>query len=114
MLADKPPHLLVHPSVPGNPPTLLDGLEALCSYELACGGKLSLVNRLDRETSGLVLVAKSHSAARELGMAMERREFEKGYHALVWNWPKEDEWTVEAPLLRKGEIKPVVPPVYWI
>ena len=68
MLVDKPPHLLVHPSVPGNPPTLLDGLEALCIYELANGGQLSLINRLDRETSGIVLVAKNKEAARELSL----------------------------------------------
>jgi 23S rRNA pseudouridine1911/1915/1917 synthase len=55
---------MVHPSVPGNPPTLLDGLQALCAYELVCGGQLSLINRLDRETSGIVLVAKHRAAAR--------------------------------------------------
>ncbi|MGB0153920.1 MAG: RluA family pseudouridine synthase [Verrucomicrobiales bacterium] len=104
MLVDKPPHLLVHPSVPGNPPTLLDGLEALCVYELANGGQLSLINRLDRETSGIVLVAKTKEAARELSIAMEKREFRKSYHALVWGWPEEDEFTVEEPILRKGEL----------
>lgn len=91
--------------MPGNPPTLLDGLEALCAYELACGGKLSLINRLDRETSGIVLVAKHREAARELGMAMERREFRKSYRALVWGWPAGDEFVVDAPLLRKGEVE---------
>tara|TARA_R110002096_G_scaffold40688_3_gene110342 strand:+ start:2038 stop:2793 length:756 start_codon:yes stop_codon:yes gene_type:complete len=106
MLVDKPPHLLVHPSVPGNPPTLLDGLEELCIFELACGGQISLINRLDRETSGIVLVAKTKAAARELGMAMERREFRKSYHAIVSGWPEEDVFAVDAPLLRKGEITP--------
>lgn len=96
----------MHPSVPGNPPTLLDGLESLCAYELACGGQLSLINRLDRETSGIVLVAKNKAAARELSMAMERREFRKSYHALVWGWPDDDRYTVDAPILRKGEITP--------
>ena len=105
MLVDKPAHLLVHPSVPGNPPTLLDGLEALCIYELANGGKLSLINRLDRETSGIVLVAKTKEAARELSIAMEKREFRKSYHALVWGWPKEDQFTVEEPIRRKGEVE---------
>ena len=101
LIVDKPAHLLVHPSVPGNPPPLL---EALCIYELANGGALSLINRLDRETSGIVLVAKHKEAAGELGKAMERREFRKSYHAIVWGWPEEDEFTVEAPLRRKGEI----------
>lgn len=104
LVVEKPPHLMVHPSVPGNPPTLLDGLEALCAYELACGGRLSLVNRLDRETSGIVLVAKHRAAARKLGMAMERREFRKSYLAVVWGWPEEDAFVVDGPLLRKGEV----------
>ncbi len=106
LLVDKPPHLMVHPSVPGNPPTLLDGLEALCAYELTCGGQISLINRLDRETSGIVLVAKHRGAARALSKAMERREFRKFYHAIVWGWPEEDEFTIDGPLLRKGEKEP--------
>lgn len=105
LVVDKPPHLMVHPSVPGNPPTLLDGLEALCAYELACGGKLSLVNRLDRETSGIVLVAKHRAAARTLGKAMERREFRKAYLAVAWGWPERDEFLVDAPLRRRGELE---------
>jgi 23S rRNA pseudouridine1911/1915/1917 synthase len=106
LVVDKPPHLMVHPSVPGNPPTLLDGLEALCAYELACGDHLSLINRLDRETSGIVLVAKHKAAARTLGMAMERREFRKSYLAVVWGWPQEDTFLIDGPLLRKGEVEP--------
>lgn len=105
MLVDKPPHLMVHPSVPGNPPTLLDGLEALCLYELTCGGQLSLINRLDRETSGIVLVAKHKKAARTLSKAMERREFRKTYRAIVWGWPEEDSFEVDAPILRRGEVE---------
>ena len=37
---------------------------------------------------------------------MENREFRKSYHAIVWGWPEQDEWTVDAPLLRKGEFEP--------
>lgn len=104
LVVDKPPHLMVHPSVPGNPPTLLDGLEALCAYERACGGHLSLINRLDRETSGIVLVAKHKAAARMLGKAMERREFRKSYLAITLGWPERDEFLVDGPLLRKGDV----------
>lgn len=105
LLVDKPPHLIVHPSVPGNPLTLLDGLQALCAYELICGGQLSLINRLDRETSGIVLVAKNKSAARNLSKAMERREFRKSYHAIVWGWPEQDSFVADGSILRKGEVE---------
>lgn len=95
----------MHPTRPGDATTLLDGLEALCIFELANGGQLSLINRLDRETSGIVLVAKHKEAARELGIAMEKREFRKSYHAIVWGWPEQDDFTIDAPILRKGEVK---------
>ena len=60
----KPPFLLVHPSKPGGPVTLWDRLRGLLAYEIASGGQVSLINRLDRETSGIILVAKHAAAAR--------------------------------------------------
>ncbi len=110
IVVDKPAPLQVHPSKPGNPPTLLDGLEALLAYEIVNGARLSIINRLDRETSGLTLVAKHPSAARLFGRAMERRMAEKDYLALVWGWPADDEFTIDGPLRRLGEIQPS--PVY--
>ncbi len=104
IVVDKPAPLLVHPSVPGNPPTLLDGLGGLLAYEIANGARLSIINRLDRETSGIVLVAKHARAARAFGIAMQRRRVEKEYLALVRGWPEEDAFTVDAPLRRKGEV----------
>lgn len=105
LVVDKPAQLLVHPSKPGGPPTLWHGLCALLSYELANGGQISIINRLDRETSGLTMVAKSSLAARHLGRAMMRREIQKEYLALVRGWPVEDTFTINAPLLREGEVQ---------
>lgn len=104
IVVDKPAPLLVHPSVPGNPPTLLDGLEGLLAYEIANGARLSIINRLDRETSGIVLVAKNHETARRFSMAMQEREVDKEYLALVRGWPKDETFNVDAPILRKGEV----------
>lgn len=101
---DKPPFLLVHPSKPGGPVTLWDRLRELLAYEIAGGGQVSLINRLDRETSGIVLVAKSHEAARLCTMAMSRGEIAKEYLAVVTGWPSAENWTVEAPILRQGEV----------
>jgi len=64
--------------------TLLDGVADLLAYERVNGAKLSIINRLDRETSGIVLLAKHKTAARELNRAMERREIKKYYHAVVY------------------------------
>lgn len=106
IVVDKPAHLMVHPSGPGKPPTLWDGLRELLAFEIATGGQLSIITRLDRETSGVVLVAKTREAAREFGMAMERGEFGKTYQAIVWDWPEDDVFEIDAPLIRRGEIEP--------
>ena len=106
IVVDKPAHLVVHPTTPGQPPTMWDGLRELLAYELANGGQLSIITRLDRETSGIVLVAKNREAAREFGIAMAAAEFEKSYLAIVWEWPSEETFVIDAPLIRRGEIEP--------
>jgi len=104
IVVDKPAPLLVHPSVPGNPPTLLDGLQGLLAYEIANGATLSIINRLDRETSGLVLVTKNAVAARRFSIAMQERRVEKEYVVLAHGWPEEEAFSIDGPLLRKGTI----------
>ena len=106
-MVSKPPHLLVHPTKPGGPVTLLDHLRGLLAYEIAGGGgQVSLIHRLDRETSGLMLIAKTHQAARFFSLAMMRGAIAKEYVALVWGWPEWETLTVDAPLLRQGERQP--------
>ncbi len=105
LAVDKPAGLLVHPSKPGGPRTLWDGLRDLLGYELATGGQISIINRLDRETSGVVIVAKSFEAARAAGIAMQRREMKKRYLALVFGWPDWEEITVDTPICRRGEVE---------
>jgi 23S rRNA pseudouridine1911/1915/1917 synthase len=104
LAADKPAGLLTHPTKPGGPRTLWDELRALLSYELAIGGQVALVNRLDRETSGVLLVAKTTAAARAAGIAMQNGRVQKEYLALVFGWPKWHEMTIEAPIARRGEV----------
>lgn len=106
LVVDKPAPLIVHPANLKPEPTLLGGIEKLLAYEIQNGGKPAIVNRLDRDTSGLVLVAKHTAAARELGMIFERREVEKEYLAVVHGWPDSDEWNCAAPIARAGDIGP--------
>ena len=101
---NKPAGLLVHPTKPGGPRTLWDALKDLLGYEIANGGQVSLINRLDRETSGLVLVAKNASAARRAAMAMQEGKIQKSYLALVNGIPSMNEFSVNAPIIRKGEV----------
>jgi 23S rRNA pseudouridine1911/1915/1917 synthase len=100
---DKPPFLLVHPTKPGGAPTLWKQLRDLLAFEIANGGQVSIVNRLDRETSGLVLVAKTSAAARKFGLLMQRRRLKKQYLAIVSGWPEWETKVVDAPLDRQGK-----------
>jgi len=109
IVVDKPAPLQVHPAKPDNPPTLLDGLEHLLAYELVNGVRLSIINRLDRETSGLVMVAKNRDAARVLGKAMMRRQVEKRYLALVHGWPDAEIQTIDAPIRPRREFDSTTP-----
>ena len=104
LAVDKPAGLLVHPTKPGGPRTLWDELRSLLGYELAVGGQVSLVNRLDRETSGVLLVAKTSRAAREAGIALQQGRVQKEYLALVFGWPPWSEKTIDGPILRRGEV----------
>jgi 23S rRNA pseudouridine1911/1915/1917 synthase len=106
LLVDKPAGLLVHPSKPGGPRTLWDGLRELLAFELVNGGQIAILTRLDRETSGLVLVAKTAAAARELGLELMAGRVRKEYHALVFGWPEWEQQTIEQPLRRRGEFQP--------
>jgi len=102
---DKPSGLLTHPTRPDGTPTLWDGLRALLAYELANTGQLSIITRLDRETSGLVLLALTRERARAFGMAMHRGGIAKEYLAIVRGSPDWVETVVDAPIIRQGEVR---------
>lgn len=101
----KPAGLIVHPSKPGGPRTLWDELRGLLGYEIANGGQVSLINRLDRETSGVVLVAKTAQAARRAAMAMQEGRIRKRYVALT-SGVTPLSFTCEGAILRQGEVLP--------
>jgi 23S rRNA pseudouridine1911/1915/1917 synthase len=106
IVVEKPPFLLVHPTKPTGARTLWSELKHLLAFEIANGGQVSIVNRLDRETSGLVLVAKTSAAARRFGLMMQEQRIAKEYLAIVWGWPEWDSKSVEAPLARQGSYEP--------
>src|SRR5437773_8727813 len=103
VVVDKPPFLLVHPTKPNGAPTLWKELRELLAFEIASGGQVSIVNRLDRETSGLVLVAKTAATARRFGLLMQKQRLRKEYLAIVWRWPEWETKIVDAALDRQGK-----------
>ena len=106
LVVDKPANLLVHPTGPGGPDTLWDELKRFLAFEIVNGARISFVNRLDRETSGLILVAKSTDAARQLGLMIAQHRIRKTYTAIVFGWPAEETYVVDQPLLRQGTVLP--------
>jgi 23S rRNA pseudouridine1911/1915/1917 synthase len=102
-VVDKPPFLLIHPTKPDGTRTLWKELRRLFAFEIAAGGQVSIINRLDRETSGLVLVAKKADVARRFGVLMQRRQLKKEYLAIVRGWAEWESTVVDAALDRQGK-----------
>lgn len=100
-IIDKPAGLVVHPA-PGHwDDTLVNALVAR-GTTLAGGaaGRPGIVHRLDRDTSGLIIVAKTDLAHRRLGAAIAARRVRRGYAALVWGHLAASPTIIEAPLAR--------------
>jgi 23S rRNA pseudouridine1911/1915/1917 synthase len=93
----KPPFLLSHPTRPDGQPSLLGWLQ-----EQFPGEFVALVNRLDRETSGTVLVARSPEVASRLGTLTMQRGIHKYYLALVSGRIEAEHGLIDAPLGRLG------------
>ncbi len=102
IVVDKPAGLTVHPA-PGHPSgTLVNALLAIAP-ELAEAREAmrpGIVHRLDRDTSGLLVVARSERARASLTHQLKEREVHKTYLALVQGSPQPPEGTIEAPIGR--------------
>jgi 23S rRNA pseudouridine1911/1915/1917 synthase len=95
LVVDKPAPLPVHPVGRFKEKNLL----SLLTKDLGPGEEgLRIVNRLDSETSGLVLVARSSEVAGKLGILFQDRKVAKGYHAVVFGTPKVRAGTISIPL----------------
>lgn len=90
IVVDKPAGLVVHPA-PGNPDgTLVNALLAHCGASLAgIGGvrRPGIVHRLDKDTSGLMVVAKTEAAHHALSLDFAARRIDRAYAAFVWSVP---------------------------
>ncbi len=101
-VVDKPAGLVVHPA-PGHPTgTLADGLRQRGTTWSQLGGveRPGIVHRLDRDTSGLLVVAKTEAAHRSLSAQLQRRTLGRTYWALVHGAFREASGRIEAPIGR--------------
>ena len=103
---NKAPNMPVHPCRGNHLPTLAEGV----MHYLGDGFVFRAVNRLDRDTSGIVLIAKDADTAYRLGEQLKYGKIEKEYLALVVGEPTELSGTVDAPIVREteGNIRRVV------
>jgi 23S rRNA pseudouridine1911/1915/1917 synthase len=99
LVLDKPPHLFVHPTSPGQTGTLAHGI-AHHWMRMGLQAKVRPVHRLDRDTSGLLLVAKTPFAHQHLDRQLRERTLRRTYLALVRGVVDSDEGTVDAPIGR--------------
>lgn len=96
MVVDKPGNLIVHPTDRVVRNTVLSILRE------QTGGPIYVVHRLDRETSGVLVLAKDAAAAASLQQQFERRETRKEYLAVVRGVPERRRFAIEAPIGRDG------------
>jgi 23S rRNA pseudouridine1911/1915/1917 synthase len=102
VVVDKPAGVAAHPTPGWSGPTVLEGLLAT-GHTIATSGaaeRQGIVHRLDADTTGLMVLAKSERAYSALKRAFRERTVDKGYHALVQGHPDPLRGTVDAPIAR--------------
>ncbi|MBL6928221.1 MAG: RluA family pseudouridine synthase [Rhodospirillales bacterium] len=91
IVIDKPAGLVVHPAAGHADGTLVNALLAHCGDSLSGIGGVTrpgIVHRLDKDTSGLMVVAKNDAAHHHLTRLFHDHDLERAYYALVWGVPK--------------------------
>jgi 23S rRNA pseudouridine1911/1915/1917 synthase len=103
LVVNKQPGLVVHPGVGNFDNTLLNALawhlRDMPTFD-ANDPRIGLVHRIDKDTSGLLLVAKNAEAKTKLGLQFFNKTTERTYNALVWGVIKENEGTITGDLAR--------------
>jgi 23S rRNA pseudouridine1911/1915/1917 synthase len=103
VVINKPAGMVVHPSPGHADATLVNALMAHCGGSLSgIGGELrpGIVHRLDKDTSGLMVVAKNDAAHRALSDALAAHQVERTYHALISGVPTPAQGEIEGAIGR--------------
>jgi 23S rRNA pseudouridine1911/1915/1917 synthase len=107
IVVDKPSGLVVHPGAGNREGTLVHGLVARYPDLAAVGEpqRPGIVHRLDKDTSGLLVVARTEVARAALVAALGARELDRRYLALVWGMPEAPQGLIDAPIGRSNREK---------
>lgn len=102
LIINKPRGLVVHPGAGHHQETLVNALLYHCSDLSGIGGELrpGIVHRLDKDTTGLLVVAKNDATHLALARALKSRDIHRWYLALTHNQPKAPEGLIDAPIGR--------------
>ncbi len=102
LVVNKPVGMVVHPAPGHYQGTLVNGLLYHCSFLSGIGGveRPGIVHRLDRETSGLLAVAKTDQAHQNLSAQLQSRTMKRHYDAIAEQNFSQSEGTIEAPIAR--------------
>lgn len=106
LVINKAPDMVVHPGAGNHDGTLVNALLAHCGDDLSgIGGvkRPGIVHRLDKETSGLMVVAKNDAAHKGLAAQLESRKLKRVYHAFVWGVPNPSEGRIETNIGRSRQ-----------
>ncbi|MEO0216897.1 MAG: RluA family pseudouridine synthase [candidate division WOR-3 bacterium] len=104
IVVNKPPGIIVHPARGNFEHTMVNALLHHCGKlpSLADEIRPGVLHRLDKDTTGLIIFAKTDRALSILGKAIARREIQKKYDVLCWNYPGQNEGVIEAPIGRSS------------
>jgi 23S rRNA pseudouridine1911/1915/1917 synthase len=107
LVIDKPPGMVVHPGAGRRSGTLANALLSLEGEVSRIGGveRPGIVHRLDRETSGVLVVARNDIAHRNLAAQFAARQVTKVYLAVVWGNPVPSRGRIDAPLGRHPMVR---------
>lgn len=104
VVVNKPKGIVVHPSRGHPQHTMVNALIHHCGHlpSLADETRPGVLHRLDKDTTGLIIFAKTDQALSILGKALEQRRIDKRYLVLCWGFPGQYEGTIEAPIGRSS------------
>ena len=105
LVVNKPAGMLVHPSHRENSGTLLNAVAFYLNRSAQSNVRPGLPHRLDKQTSGLIVIAKNAVATRRLSIAFMKKRVEKRYLALVEGLVRDDAGTIIAPIGRFDDLK---------
>ena len=102
VIVNKPAGMVTHPSAGHSHGTLVNALLHHCKFLSGIGGVMrpGIVHRLDKDTSGLIVVAKNDAAHQDISLQLKSRTLSRKYLAVVKGAPRESEGEVNAPIGR--------------